>query len=84
MVGVSGTHLAPEPRAPDAPRDALSPRARQVLDAVPAAASAPATSIARVAGLGVAEVRRLLLAFAEDGLVHSSPTGWRLTARGRG
>lgn len=84
LVGVAGADLAPELRAPEQPRDGLSPRARQVLDAVPVATPVSAESIARVAGLGVAEVRRLLLALAENGLVEVAPTGWRLTVRGRG
>lgn len=84
LVGHAGSDLAPELRAPDRPRDALSVRARQVLDAVPVASPAPAESVARVAGLGVTEVRRLLLGLAESGLVEMVPTGWRLSVRGRG
>lgn len=84
LVGAAGSDLAPELRVPEQARDGLSVRARQVLDAVPVAAPAPTESIARVAGLGPADVRRLLLAFAEEGLVDRAPTGWRLTVRGRG
>ena len=84
LVGVAGQDLAPEPRAPDRPRDRLSVRARQVLDAVPVATPVPADSIARVAGLGVEDVRRLLSGMAEADLVERLPTGWRLTAEGRG
>lgn len=84
LVGFAGEHLAPELRAPERPRDGLSVRARQVLDAVPVASPVPTESVAHVAGLAPTEVRRLLLALAESGLVEPTPTGWRLSERARG
>ncbi|TWG96798.1 DNA processing protein [Nocardioides sp. J9] len=83
LVGAAGEALVDEPRAPEAPRDRLSVRARQVVDAVPTSAPAPSASVARVAGLGVAEVDQVLRALASEGLVEQLPTGWRLTERGR-
>lgn len=83
LVGAAGEHLTVEPRAPDSPRDRLSIRARQVLDAVPVVFPAPAESVAVVAGLQVAEVARILAGMETEGLVEQVPTGWRLTARGR-
>ncbi len=83
LVGAAGEDLAQEPRAPDGPRDRLTVRARQVLDAVPVASPAPSQSVAVVAGLGVPETDRLLAGMEAEGLVERLPTGWRLTGRGR-
>lgn len=83
LVGAAGEELVPDARAPEQPRDRLSVRARQVVDAVPVAAPAPSESVALVAGLGVMEVDRILSGLEADGLVELMPTGWRLTALGR-
>lgn len=83
LVGAAGQDLAPDPRAPRSPRDHLSVRARQVLDAVPVASPAPSGSVALVAGVGVNEADRLLGAMAQEGLVERCPTGWRVTRLGR-
>ena len=83
LVGAAGEELVPDARAPEQPRDRLSVRARQVVDAVPVAAPAPSESVAVVAGLGVMEVDRILSGLEADGLVELMPTGWRLTALGR-
>lgn len=83
LVGAAGEGLVPEARAPEQPRDRLSVRARQVVDAVPVAAPAPSESVALVAGLGVMEVDRILSGLEAEGLVELLPTGWRLTALGR-
>lgn len=78
LVGAAGEHLA-EPRAsPQTRRDALTARGRQVLDAVPVASRAPVDSIARVAGVGLLEVRAVLGRLHAAGLVDVAPTGWRL------
>lgn len=83
LVGAAGEDLAADPRGPETPRDGLTVRARQVLDAVPVASPAPSRSVALVAGLGLMETDRLLAGMEEEGLVELLPTGWRLTARGR-
>lgn len=83
LLGSSGEYLTEPARGPEGPRDRLTVRARQVLDAVPAGSPAPSGSVALVAGLGVAEVDRLLHGLAVDGFVERFPTGWRLGERAR-
>ncbi|GAA3536621.1 DNA-processing protein DprA [Nocardioides daeguensis] len=83
LLGHSGEHLSEPARGPEGPRDRLTVRARQVLDAVPAASPAPSSSVALVAGLGVSEVDRLLHGLAADGFVERYPAGWRLGERAR-
>lgn len=78
LVGGAGEHLVADPRGPEEPRDTLPVRDRQVLDAVPVAAGAPLSSIARVAGLGVDEVRGILGRLHERGFVETDGVGWRL------
>lgn len=78
LVGAAGEHLVEEPRGPEGPRDRLSLRQRQVLDAVPVAVAAEVGSIARTAGLGPAEVQAALTELGGLGLVEADGTGWRL------
>jgi DNA processing protein len=80
MVGGAGEHLVEEPRARTRPRDRLSWRDQQVLDAVPVSTGARADSIARTAGLGLLEVRSALTRLQRAGLVVSGEAGWRLAA----
>jgi DNA processing protein len=80
MVGAAGEHLVEEPRGPERPRDRLSVRQQQVLDAVPVGSDARADSIARTAGLGLVEVRSTLTRLASSGLVEQREDGWRLAA----
>lgn len=79
LIGVAGDHLVEAARAPLTARDRLSPRQRQVLDAVPVAQRSEPDSIARVAGLGVLEVRAALEKLKRAGLVDGAEHGWRLT-----
>lgn len=81
LVGRAGEHLLETPRATARPRDALSLRHQQVLDAVPLAQAATADSIARAAGIGPVEVRGALDRLEELALVVRSRQGWRLTAQ---
>jgi DNA processing protein len=83
LVGAAGEHLVEAPRGPARPRDRLSLRHQQVLDAVPVASGARADSIARTAGLGLVEVRSTLVRLRAHGLVEESGTGWRLAALAR-
>ena len=83
LIGLSGQHLAPDDRVPTRPRDALRPREAQVLDAVPVHRGAGADNIARTAGIGLVEVRRVLGRLGERGLVARDDTGWRLTDAAR-
>lgn len=83
LVGEPGQHLVEPPRGPTTPRDRLPPRQRQVLDAVPVSSPARVDSIARVAGLGLLEVRSALSKLQQTGLVdraEGADAGWRLTA----
>ncbi|GAA3674047.1 DNA-processing protein DprA [Nocardioides ginsengisoli] len=83
LLGASGHDLSPVRRGRERPRDRLTVRARQVLDAVPAAVPAPTRSIALVAGLSEPEVERLLVGMSQDGFVERVPSGWRLGEAGR-
>lgn len=78
MVGEIGEHLAEEPRGATRPRDRLSLRQQQVLDAVPLERAAASDSVARTAGLGLLEVRSALTRLATLGLVAQGADGWRL------
>lgn len=78
LVGVAGDHLVEHQRGPDGPRDRLSRRHRQVLDAVPAYHAVNADAIARTAGIALLEVRTALAHLRQVRLVEQVPTGWRL------
>ena len=78
VVGASGQHLLEVPRGADGPRDRLTQRQRQVLDAVPVERAAPATSIARTAGIGLLDVQSSLSRLRARGLVEPVGEGWRL------
>jgi DNA processing protein len=82
-VSAAGEHLLEEPRGPVRPRDALTTRQRQVLDAVPVVRAAPEASIARTAGLLLADTRGVLATLADQGLAEQVPGGWRLAALAR-
>ena len=83
LVGSSGEHLTDEPRGPVHPRDLLPMVEQQVLDAVPVGTGARPDSIARVAGLAVAEVDTALGRLRAAGLVEGDADGWRLAAPAR-
>jgi DNA processing protein len=82
VISPAGTHVQPWRRAPERAWDRLSEVDQQVLDAVPAQAAAPISSIARTAGLVDATVRTSLTRLGQVGLVESGPRGWRLAPRG--
>jgi DNA processing protein len=82
-VGAIGADLAPERHAPDSQRDLLDPLARRVLDAVPVRRPATLDSVARTAGVAPAEAQAALGLLELDGLVESTPRGWRLGPAGR-
>ncbi|MCW2844043.1 MAG: protecting protein DprA [Nocardioides sp.] len=84
MVGAIGEHLVEEKRGPDRPRDRLTLREQQVLDAVPHSTSVAADSVARTAGLGIIEVRSALTRLQARGLVELTPSGWRLATLAQG
>jgi DNA processing protein len=80
LIGESGEHLTEEPRARPQPRDRLTARHRQVLDAVPVERGARIDSIARAAGIRITEVSTALAHLERCGLVEQSEAGWRLAA----
>ena len=84
LLGDSGAHLVEAPRGPSRPRDRLSLRQQQVLDAVPYASGVAADSIARTAGIGLVEAGTELVRLHRFGLVERAGSGWRLGAAARG
>ena len=80
LLGVSGDHLVEPPRGRTRPRDRISVRQQQVLDAVPVRQAAGADSIARAAGVGLVEASTVLHALLRHGLVEQAGAGWRLAA----
>lgn len=83
LVSPAGTHLVEPLRDEATLRDTLTPRERQVLDAVPAVSGVGSDSIARTAGLGLRQVRGVLEKLATAGLVTGDAEGWRLSSLGR-
>ena len=79
-VGAAGEHLVEPPRGRERPRDRLTTRQQQVLDAVPVAHGVRADSIARTAGIGLVEVRGALAKLEQAGLIEQDEGGWRLAA----
>ncbi len=77
LTGAMGEHLAEQPLAPVTARDRLSRPQQRVLEAVPKVRPAPAESVARTAGLGLAAVEAALAVLHGRGLVDRLPTGWR-------
>ncbi len=82
LVGSSGEHLMAIPRGPERAHDGFSLREVRVLDAVPVAQGASTASISSIAGVGVQEADRVLVALEDAGLVHLGEDGWRLVAGG--
>jgi DNA processing protein len=79
LLTPSGCFLVAEPRGPEQPRDRLTAREKQVLDATPVARPASEASIARVAGLAAPEAASLLERLATGGHVEKLDDGWRIT-----
>ena len=79
MVGSAGEHLTFEESAPLLPRDTITLREQQVLDAVPVSSRARVDSIAVAAGMSVLAVQGALRVLQERGLVTLTSAGWQLT-----
>jgi DNA processing protein len=77
-VGQFGADLAPEPRGPIHPRDALEPTTRQVLEAIPARGGAGPAQIAVKAGVDLNTARCSLGILAAAGFIERCDQGWRL------
>jgi DNA processing protein len=78
LVSPAGSFLAAPLRAEEGARDRLTQRESQVLDAVPVLQAAAGTSIARTAGLAVADVLSALDRMRVKGLVEKMGDRWRL------
>ena len=78
LVGASGDHLTEAPRGPERPRDRLSKRHRQVLEAVPVRRPAGLESVAAAAGIALLDTQRALIYLASRGYVVGDSGGWRL------
>lgn len=83
VIGDAGEHLVQVPRQPPRLRDELPARQRQVLDAVPVSRGAALETIARSAGIEVAETERSLASLEAGGYVEESDGRWRLGALAR-
>ncbi|MFE9389544.1 DNA-processing protein DprA [Streptomyces sp. NPDC006784] len=83
QVGMVG-ELAPERRAPAVPRDALSPGATRVLEALPGRGTGELSRIASSAGVPPREVLARLHELRALGFVERDGEGWQLTALGKG
>lgn len=79
VVGEAGEHLLEIPREAPRFRDELPSRHQQVLDAVPVARGAAVETIARSAGVEIAETERALSSLEAGGYVEESGSGWRLS-----
>jgi DNA processing protein len=80
LVAPTGDHLVDEPRGRERSRDRLTPKDRQVLDAVPVQRGAATDSVARTAGLHLLAVSAALGRLRERGYVEQHEDGWRLAA----
>ncbi len=79
MVGPMGSHALADPREPERPRDLLTSRQRQVLDAVPLVQPIGSAKIAETAGVSHPRTKEDLLALHRAGLVEHSLGRWRLS-----
>ena len=77
-VGPIGAFVLADPREPEAARDRLPSRERQVLDAVPLVRAADSASIARTAGIAHSRTREALVVLHRAGLVEHSLGRWRV------
>ncbi|MFG3442648.1 DNA-processing protein DprA [Nonomuraea sp. NPDC047897] len=78
LVGVLGDDLAPSPRSPVVPRDALNEITRKILDAVPSRGGAGPASIALAAGVPLDAALSSLGGLAAAGYVERVEKGWRI------
>jgi len=84
LAGEAGTDLAPERSGPLADVDGLDAQARKVLDALPVRRAAAPDSLARAAGLSIAQVNAALGPLELDGLAERDGPGWRRRQRRTG
>lgn len=82
LAGDAGTDLAPERAGVSADVDGLDEGTRKVLDALPVVRAAAAESLARAAGLSLAQVNAALGPLELEGLAERDGPGWRRRRRG--
>ncbi|WP_113700170.1 DNA-processing protein DprA [Nonomuraea lactucae] len=78
LVGTIGDDLAPSPRSPAVPRDALNEVTKKVLDAVPSRGGAGPASIALTAGVPLDAALSSLGGLAAAGYIERVAKGWRI------
>lgn len=78
VIGPVGSLALAEPREEPRPRDRVSHREREVLDAVPVRQGAPVSAIASTAGISPERTRAALHTLRSAGLVAESNGRWRL------
>ncbi len=78
LLSPPGANLSVETRGQVYLRDRLSAREQQILDAVPISRGASLDSVARVAGIGAAEVAVALSLLRGRGFVEEAGARWRL------
>lgn len=78
LVGSIGDDLAPEPRGPVRPRDALEDETLRVLESVPARGGAGPAAIAVSAGVDLTTALSCLGGLAAAGFIERVDRGWRL------
>ena len=78
VVGPMGRYALSDPREAEQPRDRLTPRERQVLDAVPLVQAVDSRKIAQTAGIAQAPTKEALLVLLRAGLVEHSLGRWRV------
>ncbi|MGP3986323.1 DNA-processing protein DprA [Streptomyces sp. 3N207] len=83
QVGMMG-ELAPERRGPTVPRDALSPAAARVLEALPGRGASDAARIACSAGVPPGEALARLHELRALGFVERDGNRWQLISRSKG
>ena len=81
LAGAAGTDLAPERAGAPVDGDGLDADARRVLDALPVVRGAAPASLARAAGLTVAQVLAALGPIELEGLAERDGPGWRRKRR---
>lgn len=79
MVGGMGEYLLNEEPAPSLPRDQVTVREQQVLDALPGGTGAPVDEIAEASGISIIVVEGALRVMRDRGLVTLDDDGWHLT-----
>lgn len=79
LLARAGERLVEDRREPQGERDRLTPRQRQVLDAVPVSTPRRVDAVAAIAGVGLRETQSALSALEAAGWVQQEGDAWVLT-----